>query len=666
MSSLQSATEAEMDKTGIYVVSHKPLDSDTGVRKRDDPVVYDNPSFTYDNGVKSKKEPTTYDRPTGVSDAPYRGMGKEDLLRHSSKPLWRRLRYVCMSIILLGWLALIITVVALVLIYPRCRAPRQREWWQKTVVYRIYVPSFQDSNGDGVGDLNGIAKRLDYLSELGIGTISLSPIFQTRSNATTDFDVTDHTKIDIKYGTLSDFESLLNETHARGMQLTLDFIPNLTSDQHPWFQESKNTSSAKRNFYVWEATVPNNWQSVYGNSSWTNDSTRGENYLHQLRQDQPDLNLRSSEVKDELQAILQFWLEKGVDGFYIRDSGYLFEDYDLRDEAPSSANLTQDSNDYDYYNHTYTYGLREINDMLARWRHFLDDFGNKTNKYRMLFADIKGGTDLTMHYFGYFNRDGVDFPLNRFCLELKTGDDGNVVSGVASRWLDNLPTGRWANWMGGDENANRIADRLGGNMTRAFLVLSMLLPGTPFYYYGDEIGMVQSNEAPDNAWGQKQPMRAPMRWDNSTYGGFLNESQCIGKCDPWMKVNDFTGQNAVEIQKTSKSSLMHLFKNLTKLRNQASFEYGDHFRSVDDSSVVSFVREYDGEKGFLVAINFGSGTETRKYTDTHKTIPEEADVELTTENGVKLQVGNTASLTSLELGPYQGVVLSWEYVAKEL
>ncbi|XP_067685673.1 alpha-glucosidase-like isoform X2 [Haliotis asinina] len=652
-----------MDKTGIYIVSHKPLDSDTGLRKRDDAVSYDNPGFNSDSGLKLKNE-HNYDRPTGFSDTPYRGMGKEDLLRHSSKPLWRRLRYVCMSIILLGWLALIITVVALVLIYPRCRAPRQHEWWQKTVVYRIYVRSFQDSNGDGVGDIKGITQRLDYLSELGVGTISLSPVFETVPNADTEFDVTNHKAIASEYGTLADFESLLNETHSRGMQLLLDFIPNLTSDQHVWFQESRNPSSPKKNFYVWQKDKPNNWLSVYGDSAWANDSSRGEYYLHQLRVDQPDLNLRSSEVKDELQAILQFWLEKGVDGFYIRGSGYLFEDYDLRDEMPSSANLTQNPNDYDYLNHTYTYGLREINDMLARWRYFLDEFGNKTNKYRMLFADIMGATELTMSYYGYFNRDGVDFPLNRFCLDLKQGDDGNVVSGVVSRWMDNLPAGRWANWMGGDENSNRIAGRLGGNMTRAFLMLSMLLPGTPFYYYGDEIGMVNSDLAPGNAWERQQPMRAPMRWDNSTYGGF--PSNCTVGCTTWMTVNDFTGQNAVEIQKTSKSSLMHLFKNLTKLRGQASFEYGDYFRSVVDSSVMSFVREYDGEKGFLVAINFGSGTETRKYTDTHDTIPESADVELTTENGVKLQVGGTAQCASLELGPYQGVVLSWEYVAKEL
>uniref|UniRef100_A0A0B7B4T7 Glycosyl hydrolase family 13 catalytic domain-containing protein n=1 Tax=Arion vulgaris TaxID=1028688 RepID=A0A0B7B4T7_9EUPU len=288
-----------MDSGGVSIVSAKPLKTDQA---------FTNQAFVADDGVQKGSEtngtavvgevpplkrnsssvefslpvkPASKDRDPSLSSGPYRGMGKEELLRYSSRPLWRNLRYICMSTVLIGWLALLITVVALVLTYPSCRSAQNRDWWQKTVIYRVYVKSFFDSGSDGIGDINGVRLQLDYLQKLGVDTISLSPIYTLAPNASTDTHIVNHTSIDEAYGTLEDFQLLVNETHQKDMHIILDFIPNHTSDQHPWFLASKSDkdewNNAFRSFYVWsfgrgnnKLQTPNLWKSANDRSSaWT-------------------------------------------------------------------------------------------------------------------------------------------------------------------------------------------------------------------------------------------------------------------------------------------------------------------------------------------------------------------------------------------------------------
>ncbi|XP_076437122.1 alpha-glucosidase-like isoform X2 [Babylonia areolata] len=605
-----------------------------------------------------------------AEDRPYRGMGKEDLLRHSGKPFWRRLRYICMSVVMVGWLALIITVVALVLIYPRCRSAPDQRWWKTAVVYRIYVRSFQDHDGDGIGDLDGIRTQLGYLKDIGVTTISLSPIYRTSPGSDSDTEVVNHTDIAPEYGTLFKFIRLVNSSHAHGIRVLMDFIPNHTGLDHPWFLESRNgTTNLKRNFYVWESGAgdnklrkPNNWRSVYNESAWSIVFERDQYYLHQFQRSQPDLNLRSSEVKEQLQNVLKYWLDLGVDGFYIRDSGYLFEDYDIRD----SALLTNesDSDSYDSYNHTYTYGRNEIHDVFARWRAFLDDYGNKTGRYKLLYADRSGAVQDIMQYYGHFNRDGVNFPLNTFCLHVDQSTRGQGVANVVRQWINSMPSDRWANWLGGTDSSPRLIDRLGEKAIRPFLTLIMLLPGTPVVYYGDEIGMSGLPVAEEVDGGQRNlSMRSPMQWDNTSHAGFCSCTKDL----PWMTVNPRYSAVNVENQRADSHSLFYLFTNLTALRAQYnSFHYGDYNEAVVDDDVFSFVRDFDGEKGFLVALNFANTTVWKNYGGTYNTIPGEASVALRTGSDVKYNKGDKVSTSGLELGPHQGVVLSWDYVAKEL
>ncbi|XP_059151239.1 neutral and basic amino acid transport protein rBAT-like [Physella acuta] len=632
----------------------------------------------------SKRVPSK-ERLKSISDGPYRGMGKEELLRYSSRPLWRNLRYICISIVLTGWLALLITVVALVLIYPKCRNVPEREWWQTTVVYRIYVRSFQDSEAkaDGNGDIKGIRQQLDYLSSLGVGTIALSPIFELAPDATSDTQVINHTNVDPMFGTLEEFKLLVNETHSRGMHITLDFIPNHTSQNHTWFQQSASSNflheNPYRSYYIWSeglgqnrVMAPNNWTSVYQCSAW---KIREDNsfYLHQFEASEPELNLRSEKVKEELENILQFWLELGVDGFYIRDTDYLFEDYDLRDDIlihnSSITNCSPDKSlpTYESYNHKYTKGLPEIFDILARWRYFLDDYGNKTGHYKILFADVDGPYQHVMNYYGRFNRDGVDFPLNKFSLELNETSGGQGVGQMVSDWMKHMPKHRWANWMGGDDRSKRLADRLGEEMSGTYLMLSLLLPGTPYLYYGDEIGLqevVLNSTSASSPRSQAKPMRGPMQWNNKTNAGFCPE--CLAK--PWMEIHPgYKTDMNVEAKMNDPESEWHLLKNLTTLRkDNPAFEYGDFVVVLQDDEVFSFVREFDGERGYLVALNFVDKESKKRLTGRHSTVPGSASVNIAWGSKKRHRKGGSTNLDPVTLAPFEGIVVSWDYKAKDL
>ncbi|GFO34016.1 neutral and basic amino acid transport protein rbat [Plakobranchus ocellatus] len=636
------------------------------------------------------------DRARSLSEGgPYRGMGKEELLRFSNRPFWRNLRYICMSVVLTGWLALLIAVVAIVLTYPQCREPQPRDWWQKTVIYRVYVPSFLDSDCDGIGDLEGVRKKLDYLRDLGVNTISLSPIYTLSSMLTeterfllSDTQVVNHTDIDPIYGSLEDFQNLVNQTHSKGMYIVLDFIPNHTSNEHPWFlASSTNGSDSKtnwfRSFYVWaegananQLQVPNNWQSTHDCSAWERNDEDNMFYLHQFMPSQPDLNLRSEKVRQELEKILKFWLDLGVDGFYIRDSNFLFEDFDLRDDELSMDNLTQVNcpgsstlhHPYQAYKHVHTQGLSENFDMLARWRAYLDDYGTQTNQYKILLADVDGSYENVMDYYGLFNRDGVDFPLNKFSLDLNEKSDGHEIAQMVGNYFENMPTNRWPNWMSGDDRSRRLADRLGEDLPKPYLILAMLLPGTPYFYYGDEIGLrANTSSSTGSASHRAKPMRGPMQWTNASQAGFskFTDQSCT---KAWMPLNEnYTIGMNVKAQRDDPSSLWNLFRNLTQLRQgKPSFEYGDYTPLVQDDQVFAFVREFDGEKGYLVALNFASQPATKQLHCLHQTVPTSAKVEIVSGTDALHTRGGSADLDPIKLMPYEGIVVSWDYEAKEL
>jgi alpha-glucosidase len=304
-------------------------------------------------------------------------------------------------------------------------------WWKHAVVYQIYPRSFQDSNGDGIGDLNGIRSRLDYLIELGINAIWISPIYPSPM-ADFGYDVADYCGIDPIFGTMEDFDRLLAEVHGCGLRLILDFVPNHTSDQHPWFLESRSSrDNPKRDWYIWR-DQPNNWQSHFGGSAWELETKTGQYYLHEFLKEQPDLNWRSPAAKAAMFDALRFWLHKGVDGFRIDVMWLMIKDNLFRDNPPNpSYELGQGSRQW--FLPVYDADRPEIHGLVAEMRNVLEEFGD-----RVLIGEIYLPIQYLMRYYGRELR-GANLPFNFQLLQSPwTADD---LARTISDYLSALPSG---------------------------------------------------------------------------------------------------------------------------------------------------------------------------------------------------------------------------------
>ncbi|XP_064598079.1 LOW QUALITY PROTEIN: amino acid transporter heavy chain SLC3A1-like [Liolophura sinensis] len=524
------------------------------------------------------------------------------------KPLWRTLRNISIAIIVLAWISLIAATIAIIVVHPRCKSPPAISWWQKSVVYRVYIRSFQDSDNDGVGDLKGVTSRLEYLKDLGVETISLSPFYE-HDQSENEFSVLNHTMIDSHYGTMADFQELVKEIHNHDMRLVVDFIPGTTSKQHMWFTESASSSDQAnnyRNYYVWKdgIDVPTNW------------------------------------------SILEFWMDNDVDGFFVRNSAYLFVDDDLRNEEPLTNPPTNNP-----VSHPYYLGLT-----LQQWT-----LPYLYSHHSMLIADIRGSTEQSLAYYGRFGRDGVDISLNYGLIPVTVDCNGACVKKHLDSWLTNIPSGQWQTWMVGTEDTSRVMSRTNSSLARALTMLTMFMPGTPVTYYGDEIGMTDVMHTPPNAWSMDQPMRSTMQWSNTTGGGFA--SNCSSNCSPWIPVNPNYDLTNVEFQEEDPDSDLAFFKNLISARQNPTVLHGDFLYVVTNDNLLSFRREFDGLTNYLVAINFGSGKVKQDFRPSESVT--EALVEAVTSSTGSLQLGDTADLSGIELDPLEGVVLSWDYQIKQ-
>ena len=478
-------------------------------------------------------------------------------------------------------------------------------WWKSAIIYQCYPRSFQDSNGDGSGDLAGVTSRVQYLKDLGIKAVWLNPIF-TSPQKDNGYDISNYTSIDPLYGTLADFNNLLDALHREGMYLILDFVPNHTSSDHPWFNESRSSvDSAKRDWYVWAKPAqgggpPNNWLSVFGGSAWSLDNISGQYYLHQFSDFQPDLNYRNPEVVSAMQSVLSFWLDLGVDGFRVDAVKYLLEDPYLRNEtldptfSNETCNVSVPSCLYNSLVHNLTTDYPGLHDITRGWRKLLGSYSNK-----FMVAEAYDPIDVVVQYYGT-NGDEFDFPFNFFLLG-NNNWTASAVGSIIATWLDNMPSGAWANWVLGNHDNPRIASKAGLYLARALNVLLLSLPGTPTTYYGEEIMMtnvvVPPNQTQDVYQGRDQE-RTPMQWTDGPNAGFTTGS-------PWLPLaTNYTTYNVLN-ESQSNSSMLSLYTQLAFLRQQfISFDY-----SLDsiEGNVLSFHR-YDKSScvDYLIVINFSN------------------------------------------------------------
>ena len=479
-------------------------------------------------------------------------------------------------------------------------------WWQTAIIYQIYPRSFQDSDGDGVGDLRGIIQRLDYLIELGVDAIWLSPIFCSPM-ADFGYDISDYTDIDPLFGTLNEFDELLAAAHQRGLKLLLDLVPNHTSEQHPCFQESRSSrNSPKRDWYIWrdpapDGGPPNNWLSEFGGSAWEFDANTGQYYYHAFLKAQPDLNWRNLEVRAAIQDVMRFWLRRGVDGFRVDVIWHLMKDSLFRDN-PVNPDYEATQNPRRRLVPLYTTDLPEVHDVIAELRSVVDEF-----EERVLIGEIYLPLEKLVAYYGRDVR-GCHLPFNFSLLGVEWR--ARAIAELVEQYESLLPAGRWPNWVLGNHDRPRIASRVGRDQARIAAMLVLSLRGTPTIYYGDEIGMVQVPIPPEqirdplekNISGLglgRDGARTPMQWDPGPNAGFST-------VDPWLALAaDFRSEN-VENARRDATSIYHLHRRLIAARRaQPALTLGSYHPISAGGDLILYTRAHDGSR-ILLALNLGA------------------------------------------------------------
>ena len=505
-----------------------------------------------------------------------------------------------------------------------CSGSNSLSWWKTTIIYQCYPRSFQDSDGDGNGDLNGIRSRLDYFVETGIRAVWLNPIYSSPQKDN-GYDISNYANIDPLYGTLADFKTLLKEMHKRELKVIMDFVPNHSSDEHPWFQESRSSrDNSKRDWYVWadgkDGGPPNNWISVFGGSAWSYDNTTEQYYLHQFSDFQPDLNYRNQQVKDAMEEVLKFWLDLGVDGFRVDAVIFLLEDPKLENERRNpqfTGNCTANISSPDCYNsliHNLTTNYDGIHDIIRSWRKVLDSYSDKTEQERFMVGEVYDPISEVISYYGN-KGDEFNFPFN-FLLLGNSNWTGTQVSSLVAEWLDNIPEGAWSNWVLGNHDNPRISSKAGVYLSRALNVLLLTLPGTPTTYYGEEILMTDVYVPPPerhDKYQDRDKERTPMQWNTSAYAGFTSPDS-----KPWLPVATNYSTYNVEVESRDSRSPLTLYKKLSELRsNYSALQYAGYehvYNSTDLFAYLRFCQDRNKRKQVLVVINFSKHQTTAKLT----------------------------------------------------
>ncbi len=532
-------------------------------------------------------------------------------------------------------------------------------WWQTGVVYQIYPRSYQDSNADGVGDLPGIRQRLDYIQDLGVEAIWLSPIFPSPMH---DFgyDVADYRDIHPLFGTMADFEALLADTHGRGMKLIIDLVPNHTSNEHEWFQESRSSrDNPKRDWYIWrdpapDGEPPNNWLSFFGGPAWTFDALTGQYYLHQFVPEQPELNYRHPDVLPAMLDNMRFWLDKGVDGFRVDVIWLMIKDEQLRDNPPNP--------DWDGVDPKrsllplHTENVPGVHDLIRQMRSVLDEYDE-----RMMVGEIYLPNDQLATYYGERRADGsfdeCHLPFNFQLIALDW--DAETIGQAIEAYYESLPKGAWPNWVMGNHDRTRVASRVGNAQARNANILLLTLWGTPTTYYGEEIGMVNGKIPPEFIQDPpavkqpeiahvvgRDPVRTPMQWDGTDNAGFAPPG-----VRTWLPVaGDYPSRN-VRQQLENPGSMLHLYRALARLRqNETALNAGGFSRVASGvGDVLAYTRSAVDSDGFLVVLNFGPKSHVLDLREVGK----KAVIAISTN----FDRAGEIDLAALELEPNEGLVL---------
>ncbi len=480
-------------------------------------------------------------------------------------------------------------------------------WWRDGIIYQIYPRSYADSNNDGIGDLPGIVSKLDYIQALGVNAIWLSPIYPS-PDVDYGYDVADYTDIDPKFGTMRDFEQLVKEAKKRDLHIILDLVLNHTSDQHSWFIESKKSrDNPYHDWYLWHdpkpnGDPPNNWQSIFGGSAWEYDPHLGQYYYHMFYKEQPDVNWRNPQVREAMLDVFRFWLKKGVDGFRLDVFNAYFKDPAFRDN-PTKFGIRG----FDKQEHIYDVSQPEMYPLLQEIREILDRRKDTYAVGETFLADPEQsasycGDDMLHATFNF------EFANNRW--HPKRFLDSAV------KWYSALSEEAWPNNFLSNHDMPRTATRycFGEDDRRAKVAAAMLLTlkGTPFLYYGEEIGLrdipIRGKDDIKDPVGKtfwpfykgRDGCRAPMQWTSEIHAGF-------SQAEPWLPVNQNFPERNVQRQISDPTSLLNFVKNLIEIRKkEPALQYGDFSPLIEDPRhILAFLRTKKDDR-ILVLLNFSS------------------------------------------------------------
>ena len=506
-----------------------------------------------------------------------------------------------------------LTVIAC-LVFPALSA--STAWHKNALVYQIYPRSFKDSNGDGIGDLNGITSKLEHVADIGVTAFWLSPIYKS-PQVDFGYDISNFTDIDPDYGTLQDFDRLVAKAKSLGLKVILDLVPNHSSHEHPWFKKSVQRIKPYDEYYIWrDARIvngtrqpPNNWLSTFTGSAWQWNDARKQYYLHQFAAGQPDLNYRSQALNQEMRNVLTFWLKRGVDGFRIDAINYMFEDTRLLDE-PSANRTDIPADDYDSLVHVYTRDLNDTYDVLKSWRKLIDDYSNQTKTdAKMILTEAYTTHDLVTKFYNF----GSTVPFNfMFITDLNIASTAAEFKKLIDKWLNSVSGPEHVpNWVVGNHDNHRVRARYGAKRADQISMLAIMLPGIAVVYNGDEIGMQDRNftyyETVDPAGcnagperyflKSRDPERTPYQWDNTTSAGFSTRNLT------WLPVHSNYRDVNLATQKLAANSHYKVFKALSALKKRPLVAQGSLQVALVNNTVLGVVRKL-GSAVAVLLINF--------------------------------------------------------------
>jgi len=482
----------------------------------------------------------------------------------------------------------------------------RHRWWQRGILYEVYVRSWADASGDGVGDLRGIRSRLDHLAWLGVDAIWITPFFPSPM-VDGGYDVADYTGVDPLFGTIGDFDALLAAAHDRSLRVILDLVPNHTSDRHPWFIESRaSRSSPKRDWYLWRDPAPgggppNNWVSEFGGPAWEWDAATEQYYYHAFASAQPDLNWRHPQVRGAMYDAMRFWLDRGVDGFRVDVMWHMLKDEHFRDDPPN-PDYRAGMAEYRSLIHAYSSDQPDVHEVVREMRAVLDGYDE-----RLLIGEIYLPVDELVDYYG---REGHEAHLPFNFHLIGTPWDARQIAVLIDRYEGALPEHAWPNWVLGNHDQPRVASRIGDAQARVAAMLLLTLRGTPTLYYGEELGLRDAEISPDRVTDVREesepgrglgrdPERTPMPWDASEHGGFTHGL-------PWLPLGELNRSRSVEAQRDDPGSMLTLHRRLIALRRaEPALAIGDYWPVHAGGDVLAYRRTHGG-RDLLVALNLGS------------------------------------------------------------